>query len=112
MALTVIKAWCPVCGEQDLSPADVVLHTFQPTDRVADRCFYEFICNNCSSLIQRPADMHAVRALRMGQVPEVVIALPVEMLDPKREWALPLRQDDVLDFISQLDSSDFLAEQS
>lgn len=112
MALTIIKAWCPVCGEQNLCADDVVLHTFRPTDRAADRAFYEFVCTGCMQLVQRPADVHAVRALRLGRVPEKVTDLPGEMLDPKRDWSLPIRPNDVLDFINEMVGSDFLAELS
>jgi hypothetical protein len=112
VGITVIKTWCSACGELELTSDDLHLHTFKPAHRTGDRNFYEFVCPSCAQLIQRFADVYAVRALRLGEVPETCIELPGEYFDPKREWTLALSERDLAAFRTALDAGDFLADAS
>lgn len=106
--MTVIKTWCPCCGEVELFAPAIHLHTFSPMN--SGRDFYEFTCPHCVLLVQRHADATVILALRTGHVPETKVRLPQEMLDDKRTWLTPLTKDDILDFVLHLQERDFLAD--
>lgn len=102
---TTIRAACPACGDIDLTPPDVHLHTYAPSD---GRDFYEFICPACGDLVQKDAGPHIIALLRSGSVPETRTFLPIEALDPMRRLGEPFSEDDVLDFVLDMHCTAFL----
>lgn len=103
--MTVIRTICLGCTTTlEMGPADVHLVTH---DR-GERDFYEFICPVCDELNRKPADIHVIRVLRYGKVPETCIRVPEEAFDPKRDSTLPLTSDDMLDFVLGLKEMDVL----
>lgn len=106
MRVTTIKTWCATCGETVLPAPAVRLFTYTPAP---DRNYYEFECPTCHTLVQREADQHVVKALRIGEVPETRVLLPAEAIDHKRDWTLPISKDEILDFILALQGSDHVA---
>lgn len=94
--MTVIRTVCLTCTTTlEMGPADVHLVTHDK----GDRDFYEFTCPVCDELNRKPADVHVIRVLRFGKVPETRMKVPDEAFDPKRDWVLRLTPDDVLDFV-------------
>lgn len=101
--MTVIRTMCTNCSaDLEMAPADLHLVTY---DR-GDADFYEFVCPDCGDLVQKPADVHVIRVLRFGKVPETRRQVPAELLDPQRREGGPFTPDDLLDFALALQSMD------
>ena len=102
--MTTIKASCPVCGEVELTPADVSLMVCTS----AALSYYAFTCTTCLDEVRKPADEHVVQLLVSGGVPAQVWEVPAEALEPHD--GPRLSYDDLLDFALHLGTSDLLAE--
>lgn len=84
--MTTIKTTCPACGEIDLVPEDIELHT----DPTAGRdSFYAFGCPECLLVVRKRADERVVRLL--VSVGVACVALRTVTDDP------PFTYDDLLD---------------
>jgi hypothetical protein len=101
--MTTIKASCPVCGEVELTPADVSLMVCSS----APLSYYAFTCTTCLDEVRKPADDHVVSLLVSGGVPAQVWELPAEALEPHE--GPRLSYDDLLDFALHLGTTDLLA---
>ena len=101
--MTTIKASCPLCGEVELTPADVSLMVCSS----APLSYYAFTCTTCLEEVRKPADDHVVSLLVSGGVPAQVWDVPAEALELR---AGPrLSYDDLLDFVLHLGTTDLLA---
>lgn len=101
--MTTIKASCPVCGEVELTPAELTL-------RVCNHpplSYYSFTCPGCREEIRKPADNHVITLLMSGGVRAQVWEVPAEVLEPRTGPALTY--DDLLDFVLHLGQGDALA---
>lgn len=68
--MTRICATCPMCGEVELRPADIVLHRVIDSDgELAPGSSYRFSCPECELLVEKPADEQIARLLTTGGVP-------------------------------------------
>jgi len=103
MAMTLIKASCPTCGEVELTPADVALMVCSH----APLSYYAFQCSGCSTEVRKPADDHVVSLLVSGGVPATVWEIPAEALEAHQGPVLSY--DDLLDFCLNLGETEFLA---
>jgi predicted RNA-binding Zn-ribbon protein involved in translation (DUF1610 family) len=101
--MTTIKASCPLCGEVQLTPADVSLMVCSS----APLSYYAFDCPTCHEQVRKPADDHVVSLLVSGGVPATSWELPAEALELKP--GPRLSYDDLLDFALQLGTTDLLA---
>jgi hypothetical protein len=101
--MTTIKATCPLCGEVELTPADVSLMVCT----TAPLSYYSFTCTTCLDEVRKPADDHVVSLLVSGGVPAKVWDLPAEAVEPRT--GPRLSYDDLLDFALQLGTTDLLA---
>ena len=102
--MTTIKASCPVCGEIELTPADVSLMVCSS----APLSYYAFTCTTCLDEVRKPADDHVVSLLISGGVPAQVWELPAEARE--MHTGPRLSYDDLLDFALKLGTTDLLAE--
>lgn len=101
--MATIKATCPVCGEVDLTSADVALVVCS----VPDWSYYAFDCPGCVAQVRKPADRRVVSLLLSGGVEVTHWRVPAEALEDKA--GPPLTYDDLLDFALQLSGRDALA---
>jgi hypothetical protein len=101
--MTTIKASCSMCGEVDLTPADVSLMVCSH----APLSYYAFCCPSCQETVRKPADDHVVALLVSGGVPAQVWDVPAEALEVSSGPALTY--DDLLDFALGLGTTDLLA---
>ena len=102
--MTTIKASCPLCGEVELTPADVSLMVCTS----APLSYYAFTCSTCLDEVRKPADDHVVSLLVSGGVPAQVWDVPLEALEVRP--GPQLSYDDLLDFALQLGTTDLLAQ--
>ena len=102
--MTTIKASCPMCGEVELTPADVWLMVCSH----APLSYYAFRCTSCHDEVRKPADDHVVQLLISGGVPAQVWEAPAEALE--QHTGPRLSYDDLLDFALQLGMTDLLGE--
>jgi proteasome accessory factor C len=61
--MTTIKASCPMCGEVELTPAEVWLMVCSH----APLSYYAFRCTSCHDEVRKPADDHVVSLLVSGR---------------------------------------------
>lgn len=94
--MTTIKASCPVCGEVDLTSADITLLVCNHRPM----SYYAFTCPQCREDIRKPANDHIVSLLMSGGVRAQVWEVPAEALEKKD--GPPLNWDDLLDFHQEL----------
>lgn len=99
---TTIKASCPVCGEVELTPADLSLMVCSQ----AELSYYAFDCPDCRQQVRKPADEHVVSLLVSGGIRATMWDLPAEALEVRT--GPPLSYDDLLDFALQLAGEDRL----
>jgi uncharacterized protein YlaI len=99
--VTVVKASCPICGDDKQVPADEVRFVVHD---VAEHSFYEFTCPDCHDRVRKPAGKEVIRLLTLGGVVPERVIVPAEALEEHHGPALSW--DDVLDFASLLDSDD------
>lgn len=100
--MTTIKATCPVCGDVDLTPADVEV-TRAPE---AGWSTYSFGCPDCGMTVRKAADDDVVTLLTSAGVPVRRIAVPAEALEPHD--GPPIGYDDLIDFVLLLGITDTL----
>lgn len=86
--MTTIKTNCPACGEVDLTPADIELHTAAGSEPGS---FYAFGCPECRLFVRKHADQRVVRLLVSAGVSRVVPPATGRPDGP------PLTYDDLLD---------------
>lgn len=68
--MTRICATCPVCGEVELDPTDIVLHRVLDRDgELAAGSCYRFSCPECALYVEKPADAKIAALLTTGGVP-------------------------------------------
>jgi predicted RNA-binding Zn-ribbon protein involved in translation (DUF1610 family) len=103
MAVTTIKATCPMCGEVELTPPDIALVVASH----APLSYYAFICPNCHDEVRKPADDHVVSLLISGGVHATMWDVPAEALEPHPGPRIDY--DDLLDFALVLARDDLLA---
>jgi hypothetical protein len=112
--MTRICATCPVCGEVELDPTDIVLHRVLDGDGelVAGSC-YRFSCPECALYVEKPADAKIAALLTTGGVPvedapEPTAAAAVTGHPEAPEPGPPLTLDDLLDLHLALEAPDWL----
>jgi uncharacterized Zn finger protein len=101
--MTTIKTSCPVCGDVELTPAQMRLVVCSKSDW----SFYSFNCGTCRDEIRKPADNEVVSLLVSGGVRAERWDIPAEALEEHDGGAITY--DDVLDFALGLDRVDLLA---
>ncbi|MDP9418326.1 MAG: hypothetical protein M3P48_10985 [Actinomycetota bacterium] len=100
--MTTIKASCPVCGDVELTPAQVRLVVCNRSEW----SYYAFTCTSCKDEVRKPADEQIVALLVSGGVRAEKWTIPAEALEVHAGPAISY--DDVLDFALALDDSDLL----
>lgn len=98
--MTTIKATCPICGDVDLTPADVRLTVAES----AGWATYTFKCGTCQDLIEKTADDEVVALLSSAGV--LIDHVPGEAFE--QHCGSPISYDDVLDFALWLDGHDVI----
>lgn len=98
--MTTIKATCPVCGEVELTAAQVRLMVCS----VSERSYYAFDCTGCVDEIRKAADKHVVSLLIAGGVAATAWQIPAEALEER--VGAPISYDDILDFALRMRSAD------
>jgi hypothetical protein len=88
---------CALCGDMTLKPAQVVLVLRRGA---RDDASFRFECPACGSTWNFRADEDIVSALRRAQVPEEILHVPAEVLEPRAGPALTM--DDLLDLMLAL----------
>ena len=101
--MTTIKTSCPVCGDVELTPAQMRLVVCN----LADRSFYAFSCSTCRDEVRKPADDEVVALLVSGGVIAERWEIPAEALED--HIGPQISYDDVLDFALQLERVDRVA---
>jgi predicted RNA-binding Zn-ribbon protein involved in translation (DUF1610 family) len=112
--VTRIRATCPMCGEVDLRPDEVVLHVVRDLDgEVSDLSSYRFDCPDCAESVVKPADGRIADLLTTGGVPiEEGDAQAARQRPPHPEAPRPgpvLTHDDLLDLHLALETDDWFA---
>jgi predicted RNA-binding Zn-ribbon protein involved in translation (DUF1610 family) len=90
--MTIIKATCPLCGDVELTSAQVRLVLYP----VPERSYYAFTCPQCEDSIRKSAGPEVVRLLKVGGVVPERIEVPAEATEVHEGPALTT--DDLLDF--------------
>lgn len=98
--MTTIKASCPVCGDVDLTPAQVRLVVCSRLEW----SYYAFACTGCQDDIRKPADEEIISLLITGGVVAEAWEIPDEALEVHAGPAISY--DDVLDFVLALEGLD------
>jgi hypothetical protein len=98
--MTTIKATCPMCGDVDLTPAQVRLTVAE----AAGWATYTFTCGSCHDLIEKAADDEVVALLSSAGV--LVDRVPGEVLETHS--GRPISYDDVLDLALWLETHDVI----
>ena len=101
--MTTIKTSCPVCGDVELTPAQMRLVVCSKSDW----SYYSFNCGTCRDEIRKPADDEVVSPLVSGGVHAERWVIPAEALEEHSGRAITY--DDVLDFALSLDNVDLIA---
>ena len=101
--MTTIKTSCPVCGDVELTPAQMRLIVCSRTEW----SYYAFRCTTCRDEIRKPADQEVVTLLISGGVAPEQWIIPAEAMEDHHGPAITY--DDVLDFALSLDQIDQLA---
>jgi hypothetical protein len=100
--MTTIKATCPVCGDVDLTTAQVRLVVCsEPL-----WSYYSFRCTTCRDEVRKPADEEVVTLLVSGGVVPERWEIPAEALEERNGPVITY--DDVLDFALAADRVDRL----
>ena len=101
--MTTIKTSCPMCGDVELTPAQMRLVVCSRPEW----SYYSFACTTCQDTIKKPADNEVISLLKSGGVKAEDWVIPSEALE---EHAGPaISYDDVLDFALHLDQVNLLA---
>lgn len=100
--MTTIKATCPVCGDVDLTPAEVTV-TRAPE---AGWSTYTFGCPACGLTVRKPADDDVVTLLASAGVAVRRVEVPAEALESHD--GPPIGYDDLIDFVLMLGATDTL----
>ena len=101
--MATIKASCPMCGEVEMTSADIRLMVCNH----APLSYYAFDCPRCQDEVRKPADDHVISLLISGGVKATVWDVPAEAFEPK--VGPQLSYDDLLDFVIHLANHDRLA---
>jgi hypothetical protein len=101
--MTTIKTSCPVCGDVELTQAQMRLVVCSR----ADWSYYSFACTTCHDEIRKPADEEIVALLVSGGVAAQHWVIPAEALE--EHSGSSITYDDILDFALDLDQVDLLA---
>ena len=101
--MTTIKASCPMCGDVELTPAQMRLVVCTRSEW----SYYSFLCATCQDEVKKPADTEVVTLLVSGGVVAEQWVIPAEALE--EHDGPEITYDDVLDFALTLDRVDLLA---
>jgi hypothetical protein len=101
--MTTIKASCPICGDVELTPAQVRLVVCSEIEW----SYYAFVCPRCQDEVRKPADEEIMALLVSGGVDAQTWEIPAEALEEHTGPAIGY--DDVLDFVLALDRVDSAA---
>ena len=101
--MTTIKASCPICGDVELTPAQMRLVVCTRSEW----SYYSFPCGTCQDEVRKPADSEVVALLVSGGVLAEQWVIPAEALE-EHEGPV-ITYDDVLDFALRLDRVDLVA---
>ena len=102
--MATIKATCPLCGEVDLTPADVALRLGASFPRNT----YCFSCPICGEFVEKAADDRVIRLLLSGGVMPTLVNVPAEALEIHEGPAIS--HDDLLTFHELLRDDDWLLQ--
>ena len=103
--MTTIRSNCPLCGEVDLRPEQILLHV--PHD---GRSVYQFMCPACLDPVEKPADRKVAALLVSAGVDfateDSLLGEPLDLLDDplvqdrmdEPPDVLPITFDDLLTF--------------
>ncbi|MGN6090565.1 MAG: hypothetical protein ACTHMZ_07740 [Actinomycetes bacterium] len=100
--MTTIKATCPLCGDVDLTPAQLRLVVASKPGL----SYYAFTCEGCQDEVRRSASDDVIRALVTGGVKPQHWDVPDEALELKTGPLLTY--DDLLDMHLAMRSIDAL----
>lgn len=98
--MTTIKATCPVCGDVDLSAAQVNVVIAQELGWAT----YGFVCPTCLDSVEKPADPATVDLLTSAGVRVEHMHVPAEALEFRCGPAISY--DDILDAALFLDATE------
>lgn len=99
--MATIRATCGVCGDVELTTADVTLRVCADNGTGT----YSFRCPCCTMAVVKPADTRTVDLLAVSGVPILTWRLPAELFEPHAGPAVT--HDDLLDFHQLLLSEDW-----
>jgi hypothetical protein len=105
--VTTIKAACPLCGEVELTAADIALRLCAQRESLSR---YEFICPCCFDEVHKPAPDHIAELLIRGGVTPEQLEIPAEALE--EHVGPPISYDDLLDFHMEIEHATNLAERA
>lgn len=88
--MTTIKTTCAICGDVELGPEDISLE-LDPTKSSGS---YRFFCPSCETLQRRPANTRIVSVL-------LATGVAYDVVRPD-----PITEDEISDFVSDLNSVD------
>jgi predicted RNA-binding Zn-ribbon protein involved in translation (DUF1610 family) len=94
--MATIKATCPLCGEVDLTAAEVALRMGASYPRNT----YCFSCPDCGDFVEKAADERVVKLLLSGGVMPTLINVPAEAMEAHE--GPPITHDDLLTFHEML----------
>ena len=90
---TNVKASCSNCGEVNIFASDILLTECSNISW----SYYTFTCPSCSCEVKKPADANVIGLLHSAHVKKERWEVPHEALEVHE--GLPLRYDDLLDFV-------------
>ncbi len=105
--MATIKATCPLCGDVDLTPRQVMVRIVEAIEDCDSRRSYGFACPTCQDCIEKPADTEVVRLLTSAGVRVERVPVPAEAREAHAGG--PIGYDDLLDLVLFLDTHDTLA---
>lgn len=102
--MSIIKATCVMCGEIELSPAEIRLVVCTRPQL----SFYSFNCGKCQNEVRNSATSQIITLLSGGGVAIETWVIPAEALE--EHPGPPISYDDVLDFALAMKRSTHLAD--
>lgn len=102
--MTTIRASCTICGDVELTVADVEVRVCDTTDAGE----YTFDCPRCAQAVRRSADAHIIDLLVASGVRLVNWSMPLELFEVHS--GSPISHDELLDFHALLDDDAAVAD--
>lgn len=100
-----IRASCPSCGDLMLDARQVTVVWF-PRRTVLG--YYRFICTECADVVCKGQSPAVLLEFRRAECQVEIINLPAEVMEERPECG-PLTEDDILDFMNDLQGEDNLS---